>query len=297
MHTYTTIRTNDGTEICLDRYSPQSASEKVIIIAPGLGFTQDHYDQFARFLCEHGYMVITFDYRGAGNSGPQNLNGFAASLHQWAVQDMNAVVLYVKQHYPMQEIIFMGHGVGGEIIGLAPASQYINKIVLISSALSCARLFPLRDKVRIAGLRVLSKATGRLLRYFPGRKLNVYDDLPAGVMHEWIHWFENSNGLFDIYPDNNYRKLTVPVLAFSFSGDWHCPPRAVKELLSRLPNAIINWYHLKPGQLGMNKIVDDDFFRAGMRNIIWQTLLRWMNHDNSLSTAEKNFVIRRTLTH
>jgi predicted alpha/beta hydrolase len=47
-----------------------------------------------------------------GRSAPENLGGYSANMHQWAVQDINAVLLYVKQHYTGEEIIYIGtlHG-------------------------------------------------------------------------------------------------------------------------------------------------------------------------------------------
>src|SRR5678810_1469445 len=142
MHSSTTIRTNDGTRIWISYSTPDESNKKVIVIAPGVGLTHDYYDLFANFLVQQGFVIITFDYRGMGRSAPDNLDGYSANMHQWAVQDINAVLLYAKQHYPNEEIIYIGHCMGGEIIGLSPASQYVNKIILVSSALTCEKLYP-----------------------------------------------------------------------------------------------------------------------------------------------------------
>ena len=123
MHSSTTIRTNDGTRIWISYYTPEESNKKVIVIAPGVGLTHEYYDLFANFLVQHGFVIVTFDYRGMGRSAPENLDGYSANMHQWAVQDINAVLLYAKQHYPGEEIIYIGHCMGGEIIGLSPANQ------------------------------------------------------------------------------------------------------------------------------------------------------------------------------
>ncbi len=295
MRSNNTIRTNDGIKIWISCYAPDVSNEKVIIIAPGIGLTHDYYHLFAGFFCKQGFSVITFDYRGTGNSAPKTLSGCKANMHQWAAQDINAVLLFAKQHYSNQELIYIGHCIGGEIIGLAPASQYISKLALVSSALSCARLWPWPSKLKIEGLKFLARMASGIFGYFPGKKLNVFGNLPHGVIYEWANWCDNSNGLFDNFPDNNYRKLNVPILAITFSDDWHCPPRAVKELLNRFDNSAITWYHMRPKEIGMKKIGHIGFFRLKMRNTLWATLLQWLSKDERKPLQTKSITIKRFL--
>ena len=296
MRSNNTIRTNDGTRIGISCYAPERSNEKVIIIAPAVGLTHGYYNAFALFFGKQGFTVITFDYRGVGSSAPQKLSGYQANMHQWAAQDINAVLLFAKQQYPKQELIYIGHGIGGEIIGLAPASQYINEIILVSSALSCAKLWPWQYKIKIEGLKGLAKLSGSIFGYFPGKPLNIYGDLPQGVVDEWANWCDNSNGLFDNFPDNNYRKLNVPLLAFTFSDDWHCPPRAVKELLSRFENSTITWYHIKPKEIGLKKVGHINFFHFMMRPRLWELLLKWVHNDTRKTVEEKNITLKRFIS-
>lgn len=276
----TTIKTNDGTRIWISSYAPEKSNGRVMLVAPGVGLTHVYYHLFACFCRLRGYTVITFDYRGVGNSAPKKLNGYNASMHQWAIQDINAVLLYAKHHYPKQEIIYIGHCIGGEIIGLAPASQYIDRLVLVSSALSSARLWPIKDRIRIGGLKIIVNALNKLYGYFPGKPLRIFGNLPYGVIHEWANWCDNQNGLFDDFPDNNYRKLNIPVLALTFSDNWHCPPKAVKELLNRFENAAIVWHHINPGAPGVKSVGHHDFFHVSMRSTLWTSLLQWINKDD-----------------
>jgi len=293
MRTNSTIRTNDGTKIWISCYEPEISNSKLLIIAPGDGLTQEYYYLFASFFRQQGYTVISFDYRGIGKSAPENLRGYKATMHQWAVQDINAVLLYAKQHYANYEIIYTGHSIGGEMIGLAPASQYINRIVLVSSSLSCAKLWPVKHKIKITVLKIFVRLLNRIFGYFPGKSLGIFGNLPKGVIREWADWCNNPNGLFDSFPDNNYRKLNVPILVYTFSDDWHCPPLAVKELLNHFANASITWHHMKPKELGMKKIGHIDFFYVTMKSILWESLLTWLNKDND-KQDEKKFVTAKS---
>ncbi|HET6724002.1 MAG TPA: alpha/beta fold hydrolase [Chitinophagaceae bacterium] len=292
MHSSTTIRTNDGTRIWISYYTPEKTNKKVIVIAPGVGLTHKYYDRFSNFLIQHGFAVVAFDYRGMGKSAPEKLTGYSANMHQWAVQDINAVLLYVKQHYPGEEIIYIGHCMGGEIIGLSPASQYVNKIVLVSSALTCEKLYPWNRRILLKISKSKSRAMSWLLGYAPADKKRKREKIPKGVYLQLANWCDNPNGLFDAFPDNNYRKINVPLLAYTFTDDWYCPPKAVNELLNHFANASITWYHLKPKEIGLKQVGHIDFFNSEMRSTLWQSLLQWVNKGERKATEENHLKIK-----
>jgi len=287
MRSDNTIRTNDGTRIWISFYEPQQPNEKIIVIAPGVGMTQEYYHLVALFFEQLGFIVVTFDYRGMGRSAPEKLNGYEANMHQWAVQDINAVLLHVKQNHPGREIIYIGHCMGGEIIGLAPASQYVNKIVLVSSALTCEKLYPWNRRVLLKYSKIKSRFISWILGYAPANKKRQRQRIPRGVYKQLANWCDNPNGLFDAFPDNNYRKINVPLLAYTFTDDWYCPPKAVKELLGHFANASITWYHLRPKDIGLKQVGHIDFFNASMRSHLWPSLLGWINKDDGILSTEK----------
>ena len=271
------IRTKDGKEIHAISYTNGEPGSKVIIIGPSADTTQVYYRPLAKLLRSLDYDVVTFDYRGTGQSAPPQLKGFKTCLHQWAVQDADAVIRFVKNHFVNQEIIYIGHGISGEIIGLAQASQYIQKLVLVSSALSCKKIWPLKHRLRIIALKTIMRLVNKLFGYFPGTKLGILKDIPKGVAHQWANWCSNTNGLFDAYPDNNFRKLQVPLLAFSFTDDWRCPPKAVEELLNRFTSSIITWHHILPRDIGVKRIGHSGFFDPYAKPTLWVLLEQWIN--------------------
>jgi predicted alpha/beta hydrolase len=172
------IRTKDGRMISATHFLPAESNGKNIIVAPAVYLTQREYRPFAFFFQQLGYNVITFDYRGVGDSAPHHLKGFDARLQQWAVQDADAVIRFVRTSFPNTELIYVGHGVGGELIGLAQASQYINKLVLAGSSLSCKRLWSWKGRMRIALLKSIGRASNIWLGYFPGKRFGFPRDLP-----------------------------------------------------------------------------------------------------------------------
>lgn len=271
-----TIRTKDGCTIGMQLYAQAPTQGKVILVGPSVLTSQQHYHELAMFLASQGYPVITFDYRGVGLSAPGSLRGFKARLVQWAVQDLDAVIRYTRNRFPHQEIIYIGHGISGELIGLSPANQYINRLVLVNSALTCRKLWPWYDRLRMAFLKTYVRLTSTVLGYFPGRPSGISDNLPKGVMYEWIDWCNHNNGLFDLFPDFNYRKLHVPLLAISFSDDWRSPREAVQALLHYFSGTQITWHHFTPEEVGRKKIGHLGPFDKRNREGIWNPMLVWL---------------------
>jgi predicted alpha/beta hydrolase len=281
MITRETIRTKDAQSIGITTHIPLRHNGKVVIVGPSAELTQEQYQAFASYLAKEDHTVITYDYRGVGRSGPKKLRGYKASLHQWSLQDTDAVLLHVKHRYPKYQIIYVGHSISGEIIGMAPASQYISRMVIVSSALSCKRLFPVKDRIRIGMLKTMSLISGVLFGYFPGKKLKVMRDLPKGVVYEWANWCRNPNGLFDQYPDSNFRKLRIPILVISFSNDWRTPEKAVGELLKHFTCANIQWYHLAPEENGLAKTANPCFFYRQYEPTLWKKMSEWLEKDDN----------------
>ena len=229
-----------------------------------------------------------------GRSRQQKLKGYQANISQWAVQDINAILLYAKNNYPGHELIYTGHATGGEIVGLAPASQYINRVILIDSALSCAQLWRWQFKIKFRLLKTTVLFT-KMLGYFPGKYLNIFGNLPLGVIHQWINWCKNLNGLFDDFPDNNYRKLNVPLLALTFSDNWQCTPRAVKKLLNHFANSMITWFHITPLDMRIKEAEYHAFFSV-KGSVLWEWLSDWINIKDEYFGDEKGITLKRYMS-
>ena len=55
----------------------------VVIINPATSVKCRYYFRFAQYLFDQGFDVITYDYRGIGESKPKSLRGFKASWVIW----------------------------------------------------------------------------------------------------------------------------------------------------------------------------------------------------------------------
>jgi predicted alpha/beta hydrolase len=283
------IRTRDGKKLMLSVYKPEKENNSLVVIGPSAYCTQEVYRDLALFLNDLEYTVVSFDYRGTGASDSKNLRRNNARLHQWARLDLDAVLLFAKNAHPEKELIFLAHGISGELSGLAAASQYINRLVLINASLTCAVLWPWKGRVRKTITKAFIPVIHFFFGYFPRIKWLSLPRLPKGVMNEWAHWCSHSKGVFDVFPDNNYRKLQVPLLSLSYTDDWNSPQRAVATLLGHFSNAAITWFHTHPGDHGLRGVGHSGFFMKRDQDVLWNKLLGWLNeHTVSGKTGEYN---------
>ena len=272
------IRTKDGQTISRLLYLPDKPNGSAIIIGPSAVFPQIRYKQFAEFLMYEGFVVVTFDYRGIGQSLHQSLRGYKATLTQWGIFDLDAIILNTKNLFPKSEIIFIGHQISGEIITMAPSFQFINRIVLVSSGLSSWKLWPLRDRLSILCMKGLMPIVNRLFGYFPGGHFGFMANLPAEVAQEWTTLCNYPNGLFEVLTAKNHQQYFGSILSYSFSDDWLAPPKSIDALLKQFPNAQIEKKYFTPQDLGAEKIKHFGFFYPNAGNVLWDDLLEWLQN-------------------
>ena len=254
-------------------------SGKVIVISSAIGVKKDFYDDFARFLAASGHRVITFDYRGIGGSLVQTVRDSQACLTEWGAKDLSGVLAWVVKKYENQGVYLVGHSLGGEIIGIASNCVHLRGIVLVGSAHEYVGYCrPWARGLLMPMYYLILPLILRLLKYFPAKKFGLGEDLPAGVVKEWINWSRNPEFLFAAHPyaKDRIAGLRVPILAYSFKDDFFASPAAVKRLLDIFPNASKQWNHLAPGDLKLASIGRLGFFKRNLEATLWADTLNWI---------------------
>lgn len=120
-----TIKMDDGYELCLNRWQPDSEDEikGVVQLNHGLAEHSLRYDRFGSVLAENGYVLNAFDMRGHGRSAEladKNGTGMFGKLadkkgFDRAVLDLKAVIDNLKSDFPGKKTILMGHSFGSFI--------------------------------------------------------------------------------------------------------------------------------------------------------------------------------------
>ena len=95
------LLTADGHSLAARCFKPHGeAAKRAVIIACALGVPQSFYARYATWLTQQGCVAYTFDWRGMGESAPDNLRHYRAKLIDWALQDAPAMMELVAQRHP-----------------------------------------------------------------------------------------------------------------------------------------------------------------------------------------------------
>lgn len=280
------LGTPDGTLLAAKKYAPpvQMPVRAVVLMPSAMGVPQSYYAPFALFLAENGVAVLTFDYRGMGESVTaqfrSSLRGFEATVSDWAEQDYNAALLETSAWQPGVPLVVIGHSLGGQLLGLLPDKQLIDGIITIASGSGYWRenAPQLKRIVWLMWFFVEPLAT-RLCGYFPGRKLRMVGDLPKGVIQQWSRWCKSPHYFVDESGrpmQTGHGKITSPLLAMSFTDDELMSRRNIDSMHAFYSNAEIERRHIHPQDIGAKRIGHFGFFREHFRDSLWQQALHWL---------------------
>ena len=97
------------------RCLPDVPARAVVQIAHGIAEHIDRYDDFMRFLAEHGFVAVGNDHLGHGRSFESEADrGFFAEQDGWdrVIEDMDRLREITRQEYPDLPYVFFGHSMG-----------------------------------------------------------------------------------------------------------------------------------------------------------------------------------------
>ncbi|MBL8919985.1 MAG: alpha/beta fold hydrolase [Myxococcaceae bacterium] len=271
MPTPVRISATDGYALGARRFGDQSAGPYVVI-AGATAVKQAYYARFAAWLSLQGFTVLTFDYRGVGESRPARLRGFEATLRDWGEKDLEAVLRFAQAERGVRPLHVVGHSVGGQLLGLAPSSAAIERAVTVASqsgywghwrGLSAAH--------KAAIWYGLIPTVGAALGYVPGA-LGLGEDLPGGVALEWARWCRHPNYFLGHgVSAEGYERVTAPLRAISLADDDYAPAQAVDWLHALYKNAPVERHHVTPHELGGAPVGHFGFFRSTFQDSLWRT--------------------------
>lgn len=266
--------------IATHTHVPSSSNGQHIVIASATGVLQGYYRHFAAWMADAGYHVTTFDYSGIGESRSGSLRKHPATATTWAEADLTAVIEHVYATYKPTKLIGLGHSIGGQFFGICKAQDKLDALVLIASQHGYWRNWdqPHRRRISFQWLVLIPTFT-RLFGYFPGKRLGVMEDLPPGMVREWVKWGRTPGYLFDHVPGarERYANLHVPLLFWSISDDHDlAPKRAAEELMKHYVNCRVTHEHIHPEDFGMRAIGHFGFFKKGGDEKLWLGLLERM---------------------
>lgn len=285
------VQAADGYTIrgCLWRHGESGRDERpVVIVNPATSVRCRYYFRFAAFLHANGFDVISYDYRGIGESRPASLRGFQGSWLDWGYLDFDAVLRYADLSFRSQPIHVVAHSVGGFVIGLAPSNHLIHRIFTVGAQIAHWRDYAPGHRMKmLAKWHLAMPLLTALFGYFPGRRLGWLEDTPRGVVRDWGFSRKRIEdicrkgtlalpGVDRQAMARQFGAVTAPTLAVSVTDDVFGTVAAIERLLACYCNSPALHLRVPPASVGESEIGHFAFFHNRFENTLWQTPLKWL---------------------
>jgi len=268
--------------------APGAGKQPVVIINAATSVTCGYYTRFAAFLCEQGFDVLTYDYRGIGLSRPRSLRRFPASWIDWGKLDFEAVLLHAKGSFPGQPIDVVAHSIGGFIIGFAPSNHLIRRIVTMGAQHAYWRDYAPRSRYRmLVKWHLVMPLLTAVVGYFPGRILGWLEDTPSGVVRDWSRAqrrFEDGyRSLTSKHAEakalmQQFSAVTAPTLALSVTDDDFGTVPAIERVLAYFTGSPATHLRISPESIAQAAIGHFAFFSGRHEKTLWPIPLEWLRH-------------------
>jgi predicted alpha/beta hydrolase len=269
-------------------FLPRRAKRHAVLINSATAVPRKIYRGFAGYLAGRGCAVLTYDYRGIGDSRQKSpdgdnqsksLVGFKVSMSDWAALDVTAAVAWMRERYKNLPLNYVGHSFGGQALGLLANNSEVSRALLIASQAGYWKLMASPERYRVyAMLNFVGTPLTRLLGYAPGWT-GLGEDLPKGVFEQWVSWVMSKRYLFDdptLKALQNFPQFKGAMRALCFSDDpWATRP-AVELLCSGFVSAKPEILTITPADVGASRIGHFGFFRPEHRDTLWRGAAEWI---------------------
>jgi len=278
----------DGYPLGASLFLPRGAKQHAVLISSATAVPRKIYRKFAGYLARRGFAVLTYDYRGIGDSRqramigynqPKSLVGFKATMADWAALDATAAVSWMRERYHTVPLTYVGHSFGGQALGLLANNTEIKRALLIAAQAGYWKMMASPERYRVyALLNFAGTPLVKLFGYMPGWA-GVGEDLPKGVFEQWTRWVMSERYLFDD-PDlktlPNFAKYTGALRSICLTDDpWATRP-AVELLATGFKAATPEIVAIRPADADVKAIGHLGFFRSEHRDTLWRGAAEWL---------------------
>src|SRR6201996_6363316 len=153
-----TIPATDGYSLAAPLFLPRGAKRHAVVISSATATPRKIYRGFAGYLAHRGCAVLTYDYRGIGDSRQKSLvgynqfkslKGFKATMADWAALDVTAAVAWMRERYKAMPLAYVGHSFGGQALGLLGNNTEVSRALLIAAQAGYWKLIAPPERYRV----------------------------------------------------------------------------------------------------------------------------------------------------
>ncbi|WP_433738198.1 alpha/beta hydrolase family protein [Pseudomonas putida] len=267
------------------RHAVTDITRPVVIINAATSVRCRHYSRFADFMFANDFDVITFDYRGIGESRQASIKGLQASWTDWGALDFEAMLQRVQREFPGQPVDVVGHSFGGCAAGLGASGKVIRRLVTVGAQFAYWRDYAPAHRWRMFGKwHVVMPIVTLLCGFFPGKRLGWLEDTPAGVVRDWAtptpRYEKRPSGRLLLATTGRlpFAAINAKILAISISDDPYGTIAAIERLLGYFSGSDNTHLRISPEDIGEKEVGHFAFFRSAYQATLWPIALSWLQH-------------------
>ena len=271
------LQTPDQFPISVKIFEPKIPNRKLLVINSATGVKQQVYFSFAKYLAAHGFSVITYDYRGIGESKPRKMKGFEASMRIWGTRDFKTITGFIKENYPDYTKFCLGHSVGALILGMNEDSVIFKKFIFVATQDAYIGHLSWRVAVTAAlGFGIAVPVTVILKGYFPAHRFGLGESLPKGSAYDWRTLILNKKStgrLYEKIEKDHSKDLNQEAFIIHAEDDSWVTMKGMESLMNNsYPNMKKNYREIKVSESPEKKVGHINFFRSYNR-VLWKIIL------------------------
>ena len=272
------IPARDGFPLAARLFVPAGQPLATLIVAGATGVPQGFYRRFAQFAAERGFRVVTFDYRGIGESAVADLAKLDASFTDWARLDLAAIV--VAFHQDDLPLHLVGHSFGGHALGFLPNHDKVSKLLGCGVGAGWHGWMPKGESRKVWLIwNVVLPPLVKWYGYAPMKRLGVGENLPTGVYRQWRRWCSFRHYLFDDprakQEAQGFSEVKTAILAVNALDDLWAQPASRQAFIQGYRQAPRLTLDLTPADFGV-AIGHMGYFRAECQPL-WDEALNWLH--------------------
>jgi len=219
------ISCKDGYQLAAQYYPATDHTKKFpILICPATGITKGFYHSFAEWLNQQGYRVLSFDFRGIGQSLHGELKDSNASINDWGLLDIPAAIETLLNRTQAEKIIILGHSAGGQLLGINPHYNKVAKVVAIAG--STGHVKGLKGKTKLLAplmFNVIFPVSSLFKGYGATQFIGMGENLPKNVAKQWAEFCSKPGYVMNaigksIYNDY-HQEINCPITSIWASDD------------------------------------------------------------------------------
>ncbi len=272
------LTTSDNLPLSIKIFEPQNPAGKLLLINSATGVKQQVYFSFAKYFAENGFTVITYDYRGVGESKPKIMKDFKATMRNWGTEDFKTVTNFIKEKYPDDQKFCLGHSVGALILGMNKDANIFKKFVFVTT--QDAYVGNLKWNVALFalfGFAIAVPLTTALFGYFPAHRFGLGESLPKGVAFDWQTLILNKKSTSRLYEEieaDFSKHLSKETLIIHAEDDHWVTHKGMDNLMKNVyPNLNKTFREIKISESEKGEIGHVNFFRGYNKNL-WNIVLK-----------------------